>query len=229
MKFPSPLVSGVLIKRYKRFLADVRLDTGEELTAYCPNTGSMITLATPGSKVYLSPKLEGLKYTWEIVENEGALVTINTQLPNTLAFEALTQRRIPELAHYEHIQREVKYGVENSRVDFLLESAGHPACYLEIKQVHLKRGNSGVFPDGITARGSKHLREMMAEVIKGNRAVMLYVIQRGDVSSFEIAADIDPEYAKTAALAKSHGVEFLAYKTDVSLTELSLSTKVPIL
>ena len=228
MQFPFPLVPGTLMKRYKRFLADVRLDTGEEITAHCPNTGSMITLAEKGAKVFLSPKSEGLKYTWEIVENEGTLVTINTMLPNLLAFEAIKEEKISELQGYTSIKREVKYGAENSRVDLLLESPTLKPCYVEVKQVHLKRGKSGVFPDGVTARGSKHLREMMAEVQKGNRAVMLYVIQRGDVDCFEIATDIDPEYAKTAALARSKGVEFLAYKTDVSLNALNLAQKVPI-
>lgn len=226
MQFPKKLIEGRLIKRYKRFLADIELIGGEQVTAHCPNTGSMITLIENSPRVWISPrdKEEGLKYTWEIVENDGTLVTINTMLPNKLAQEAIENKKISELAMYNNIRREVKYGEENSRIDLLLDDV----CYVEVKQVHLKRDKFGVFPDGVTSRGAKHLRELMIEIEKGNRAVMLYIIQREDVEGFALAKDIDPFYAETAALAKAKGVEFLAYKTKVSTEKLEITEAVPI-
>ena len=228
MKFPHPLIPGTLLKRYKRFLADILLDTGEEIVAHCPNTGAMLTLVDPGLRVWVSPKDGNLKYGWELVEQDGTLVGMNTMVPNRLVFEALTEKRIPELARYSSIRKEVKYGNENSKIDFLLESPALPPCYVEVKQVHLKRGTQAVFPDCVTERGAKHLREMAKEAQLGHRAVMLYVIQREDVESFSLAEDLDPNYVKEANFAKEAGVEFLSYKAEVTLEGITLKTAVPV-
>jgi sugar fermentation stimulation protein A len=189
----------------------------------------MITLAEPFKKVWMSQKSEGLKYTWEIVEDNGSLVTINTLLPNQLVFDAFVAKEIDEFLPYDTIKREVKYGSEGSRIDFLLQGSDKAPCYVEVKQVHLRRQNSAVFPDGITSRGAKHLRELIKEVEKGNRAVVFYLIQRSDVDSFATACDIDPEYARTTLLAKEKGVEFFAYTTDVTLSEIKLKNRVLVL
>jgi sugar fermentation stimulation protein A len=226
--FDPPLIEGILIKRYKRFLADVQLgDT--VVTGHCTNTGSMITLIDPGVRVWISEKKvpQKLKYTFEMVENDGNLVGVNTSIPPKLVRASIEAKYIESLSMYSSIRAEVKYGLENSRIDFLLEGEGLPPCFIEVKQVHLKRGKNAVFPDAVTDRGAKHLRELMNEVDKGNRAVMFYVVQRADVEAFELASDIDPVYAKTAALAKQKGVEFIIYTTDVSVNKIQLSKPLP--
>ena len=225
MRFPDPLVSGTLRRRYKRFLADVELPSGAELVAHCANPGSMLGLAEPGMAVWLSPSrnpARKLKYSWEIVAAKDGLVGINTSHPNTLVAEALTADRIPELAGYGQVRREVRYG-RNSRIDFLLEGDDRPPCYLEVKSVTLKRGaEAAEFPDAVTARGTKHLEELAAMARSGARAVMLYLVQRGDCSHVEIAADIDPTYAEAFARALDRGVEALAYdcRVDPAFIEL---------
>lgn len=210
-----PLVTGKLIKRYKRFLADVELDSGETITAHVANPGSMMGLDTPGAKVWLSqsdnPKRK-LKYSWELLDVDGALVGINTNHPNKLGVEAIEDGTIKELQGYKSLRREVKYG-KNSRIDILLEGGkdGRPA-YVEIKNVHLSRTPPlAEFPDSVTARGTKHLVELGDMVEAGHRAVMLYLVQRTDCDRFSIAAEIDPTYAETLDLAKKRGVEVLAY------------------
>ncbi len=219
MKFPVPLLRGALIKRYKRFLADIRLDDGREIVAHCVNPGSMLTVCAPGSEVWVSPAANPtrkLQFSWELIRVGGSLVGINTMHPNKLAAEAIADGTIPELASYAAIRREVKYG-KNSRIDLLLESPARPPCYVEIKNVTLAR-NGGIaeFPDSVTARGAKHLNELTDQVAAGNRAVMLYLAQRNDCTRFAPAADIDPAYAKGLIAARRAGVEVLAYGCDVT-------------
>lgn len=215
MKFPRPLIEGTLIQRYKRFLADVRLASGEVVVAHCANSGSMLSVKDPGSQVWLSPAADPnrkLRYTWELIAVGNALVGINTGHPNRLVADAIAADQIPELAGYPVLKREQKYG-KNSRIDILLEAPGRPACYVEIKNVTMKRGKSDLaeFPDAVTARGAKHLREMTDIVKAGGRAVMVYLVQRTDCRRFSVAADIDPRYAAALAAALAAGVEALCY------------------
>jgi sugar fermentation stimulation protein A len=229
MRFPSPLARGRLLKRYKRFLADVALDSGATVTAACPNTGSMLGLTAPGSRVWLS-RSESLtrKYphTWELVEadlGEGpALVGINTGHPNRLVAEAIEGRRIKPLAGYQSLRREVAYG-EASRIDILLEDARKGRCYVEVKNVHLMR-KSGLaeFPDCVTARGLKHLRELAAMVAEGHRAVMLFLVQRTDAKRFTLAGDLDPAYSEAFRQALAVGVEAMAFGCRMSPEEIAL-------
>ena len=219
MKFAEPLISGRLVKRYKRFLADVVLDeTGEEITAHCANPGSMLGLKEPGSRVWLSksdnPKRK-LKYSWEIMEADGALVGINTAHPNRLVEEAIEEGRISGLAGYESLRREVKYG-KNSRIDILLEGPAGEQTFVEVKNVHLMRDPGlAEFPDSVTARGAKHLVELADMVREGHRAAMVFLVQRPDCDRFSLASDIDPNYAKAFAEARKAGVEAYAIGCDV--------------
>ena len=214
MKFPTPLLRGTLIRRYKRFLADIRLDDGREIVAHCANPGSMLTVCAPGSEVWVSPAAKPsrkLQFSWELIRVGRGLVGINTMHPNKLAAEAIADGTITELAGYATIRREVKYG-KNSRIDLLLESPARPPCYVEIKNVTLARtGTFAEFPDSVTARGAKHLIELTDQVAAGNRAVMLYLAQRDDCTHFAPAADIDPAYAKGLIAARRAGVEVFAY------------------
>jgi sugar fermentation stimulation protein A len=235
MHFPAPLIPATLVRRYKRFLADVVLASGEELTAHVANPGAMIGLAAPGSKVWLSksdnPKRK-LAHSWELVAVDfgtGAeLVGINTAHPNALVAEALAADLIPELKGYTSVRREVTYG-KNSRVDFLLEAPARPPCYVEIKNVHLMR-HPGLaeFPDSVTARGAKHLDELAAMVAAGHRAVMLYVIQIGSAARFALARDIDPAYGKAFDRARTAGVEAFAYRCTLTADAIAVSGAVPI-
>lgn len=230
MQFPAPLYQGRLIKRYKRFLADVALASGETVTAHCANPGSMLAVAVPEARVWLSksndPKRK-LAYSWEIVELDGALVGVNTSNPNRIAAEALAEGRIPELAGYASARREVKYGT-SSRIDLLLEDPAKPPCYVEVKNVHLRRaGALAEFPDSVTARGAKHLRELAAVVAAGSRAVQLFVIQRGDCDAFDVARDIDPGYDAALKDAIAAGVEPLVYACDVTLKGVTLAGRAP--
>lgn len=229
MEFANSLVKGALLKRYKRFLADVALEDGKIVTAHCANPGSMMGLKEEGMEVYLSPSTSGkLSYKWELARVGEHLVGINTSHPNRLVEEALNAKVIEELSHYTQIRREVKYG-KNSRVDFVLESEKHVPCYLEVKNVHLKRYHYAEFPDSITERGTKHLMELANMVRQGARAVMLYVVQRGDCDGFQLAADIDPKYAETSAMALRAGVERLCYYCDVSLQGIKIAKSLKIL
>ncbi|MCR9071653.1 MAG: DNA/RNA nuclease SfsA [Alphaproteobacteria bacterium] len=234
MDLPTPLHEGRLIKRYKRFLADVDLG-GETVTAHCPNPGAMTGLKEPGLRVWLSlspdPKRK-LPYTLELVETKGGLVGIHTGRPNAIVAEAIADGRIPELAGYESLRREVKYGV-NSRIDMLLESPERPACYVEVKNVHLVRPdgpNPGAheFPDSVTARGAKHLDELAAMVEAGHRAVMMFCIQRMDGDRLALARDIDPKYGAAFDRALEAGVEALAWECDVRRERIVLSRPVPV-
>ena len=227
MKFPTPLVRGTLIKRYKRFMADVLLDNGETVTAHCANPGSMMGLAEPGTVVWLSesdnPKRK-LKYSWEILElGDGEAKTtigINTSHPNALVSTAIESGQIAELTGYDRLRREVKYG-KNSRIDILLESDGLPPCYVEVKNVHLlRRVGLAEFPDSVTARGAKHLDELSDMVADGARAVMFYLVQRDDAVAFALARDIDSHYAERFEAAKNAGVEALCYSCKLSPQEI---------
>jgi sugar fermentation stimulation protein A len=234
MRLP-PLVRGTLIQRYKRFLADVRLDDGRLITATCPNTGSMIGLTAPGSVVWLSESdspTRKYRFTWELVEADlGAgptLVGINTGHPNKLVAEALTARRIKALAGYPTHRREVKYG-KNSRIDLLLECAKKGLCYVEVKNVHLSRRHGlAEFPDSVTERGTKHLAEMADMVRAGHRAVMVYLIQRGDAKRLAFARDVDPNYGMAFDQAAAAGVEALALRCRMSAEEIVVDRPIPI-
>ncbi len=231
MRLPSPLVSGHLVRRYKRFLADVELDDGTLVTAHCANPGSMMGLNAPGNRVWLSksdnPKRK-LSYSWELVDIDGTLVGINTAHPNTIAAEAIAAGVIPGLAGYDTLRREVKYGI-NSRVDILLESAGRPPAYVEVKNVHLVREPGLVeFPDSVTKRGAKHLVELGDMVEAGHRAVMLFVVQYGGVDRFALARDIDPDYGEAFDAAIARGVEAIAWLCAISQDAIELVRPLPI-
>jgi sugar fermentation stimulation protein A len=235
MRLPLRLQRGTLIQRYKRFLADVRLDDGRLVTAACPNTGSMIGLTASGSIVWLSESDNPSRkcpFTWELVEadlgNGPSLVGINTGHPNKLVAEAVTGRRIGRLDGYPGLRREVRYG-ENSRIDLLLECPRKGLCYVEVKNVHLSRRlGLAEFPDSITERGTKHLRELSAMVRAGHRAVMVYLIQRSDAKRLALARDIDPNYGAAFDAAAAAGVEMLALRCRVSTEEITVEKPVPI-
>lgn len=230
MKLNTPLTCGTLKARRMRFLADVTLDeSGDTVTAHCPNPGSMLGLKAPGMKVWLSrsdnPKRK-LKYTWELADADGGLVGINTGHPNGIVSEALSEGRIPELAAYGKQKREVKYG-KNSRIDMLLSEDGLPDCYVEVKNVHLmRRSGLAEFPDSVTKRGAKHLDELADQVDAGHRAVMFYLIQRTDCAAFSLASDIDPAYATAFAAARERGVEVLVYRCNISTQEITVGDSV---
>ena len=235
MRFSGELVPATLIRRYKRFLADVELADGSVTTVHVANPGAMIGLQAPGARVWLSRsanKARKLPLSWELVEADfGAgleLAGLNTGHPNAIVAEALAANAIPELAGYTTIRREVKYG-KASRVDFLLEGAGRTACYLEIKNVHLMRQPGlAEFPDSVTARGARHLDELAAMVGQGFRSVMLFVIQIGSAGRFALARDIDPAYGAAFDRARAAGVEALAYKCTLGVKEIRLSGPVSI-
>ena len=233
MQFKTPLQRGKLLKRYKRFLADVTLDTGEFVTAACPNTGAMLGLTTPGALVYLSRSESPTRkypHTLEIVERPGfGLIGINTSHPNNLFEEALTNKLLPELLPYQTIRREVKYGV-NSRIDLLLQGIGLPDCYIEVKNVTLYRQpRHAEFPDCVTERGTKHLHELASMVSLGHRAIMAYVIQGGGAQDFSLTADLDPKYVEAFRFATSQGVEAMALTCHVSPDRIAIEGMVPIL
>jgi len=230
MQFPSPLERGRLVSRYKRFFADVVLDDGREITAHCPNPGAMLGLNTPGLPAWISRSdspTRKLAHTLELVEADGGLVGINTMHPNRIVAEALEAGLIPELAGYETVRREVKYGAA-SRVDFLLTDPARPPCWLEVKNVHLMRGGGlAEFPDCVAARSLRHLAELSREVADGARAVMLYVVQRTDCDRFDAASDLDPAYAQGLLVATQAGVEVLCYDCDISFDRIGLRRRLP--
>jgi sugar fermentation stimulation protein A len=235
MRFAAPLLPATLVKRYKRFLADVVLPSGDTVTVHCANPGSMIGLNAAGARVWLSKSNNPnrkLAHSWELIEVDfgtGAeLVGINTSHPNALAAEAIAAGAIPELARYGTIRREVKYG-RNSRVDFLLEDFSRPPCYVEIKNVHLMRQPAlAEFPDAVTKRGAKHLGELGDMVAAGARAVMLYLIQIGSARAFRLARDIDPAYGRAFDTARAAGVEAIAYRCGISREGIEVVEPVPI-
>ena len=233
MRFPVPLVGARLIKCYKRFLADVTLDDGTALTAHCPNTGSLLGCHTPGSRVWLSrsdnPKRK-YAYTWELVElDDGALVGVNTGRSNALVREAIESGVIGELAGYEEIRPEVRYGDENSRVDFLL-TGGNGACYVEVKNVTAAVDEGiALFPDAVSTRGTRHLRELIGTLRHADqRAVLCFCVQRSDVLEVRPADDIDPDYGRTLREAMDAGVEVIAYRARVNPEAVVLAERVPV-
>ena len=230
MQFPLPLRRATLIRRYKRFLSDHRLDDGTAVTAHVANPGAMTGLVDDGLETWLSPAANAkrkLAWSWELVRAEGGLVGVNTGWPNRLAAEAIAAGAIPALAGYDGMRREVAYGA-GSRVDLLLEAAARPPCYVEVKNVHLKRGPVAAFPDSVTARGTKHLHALAEVAESGGRAVMLYIVQRGDCARFALAADIDPAYAAAFAQARASGVEALAYACRLSPQGIAVDRPLPI-
>lgn len=235
MRFTSALVRARLERRYKRFLADVVFDDGARATVACPNTGSLLGLQTPGAVIWLSRSDAATRkfpHTWEMIENDlgdgPTLVGINPMHPNRLVAEALADGFIEPLTGYATVRREVRYGDEKSRIDFLLEDDAKGLCYVEVKNVHLMRtAGHAEFPDCTTARGAKHLRELSAMVAQGHRAVMLYLIQRADAQRFSICAEFDPAYADAFRSASAAGVEAIAYNCRLSTEEIVLDRPVP--
>ncbi len=231
MKFSVPLIRATLIRRYKRFLADVEMPDGQTLTVHCANPGAMQGLNMPGMEIWLSdsknPKRK-LRYSWELARLDTGLAGINTAHPNRIAEEAILAGRIPELAGYAGLRREVNYG-RNSRIDLLLEDAIRGLCYVEVKNVHLMRQPGlAEFPDSVTTRGAKHLAEMAEMLAQGHRAVMLYLVQRDDCNRFTVAGDIDPAYARALNDAQSRGVEAICYDCRLSVEEIILNQALPI-
>lgn len=233
MQFDPPFQSGVLIQRYKRFMADVRLDDGTELTLHCPNTGSMKNCAEPGSRVWFSDSgndKRKYRHTWELVAvQHGAIAGINTGRANKLVQEAIEQEQIPALAGYASVRSEVKYGSENSRIDLLLEGGHHDrACFVEIKSVTLGEDSTGYFPDAVTERGRKHLRELMAMVAQGQRAVLFFCVQHTGVNIIKPADHIDPAYGKQLREAAESGVEIMAWSWQLSAQAAQLDCELPV-
>ncbi|UWR48450.1 DNA/RNA nuclease SfsA [Phaeobacter inhibens] len=231
MRFQTPLLPAVLIRRYKRFLADCQLPDGREVTAHCANPGSMLGLAEPGSAVWLEPNddpKKKLKYGWRLVEVAGGtLVGVDTSVPNRALKSALEARQIAALSAYETVRAEVKYA-EKSRIDFLLSQPGLPDCYVEVKSVTLSRQPGlAEFPDSVTARGAKHLGNLADMCRAGHRAVLLYLVQRGDCDRFEIARDIDPTYAAAWDTAAAAGVERVVITTRVSPEGVGIAGPIP--
>ncbi|MDK3074028.1 DNA/RNA nuclease SfsA [Sedimentitalea sp. JM2-8] len=230
MRFETPLVPARLIRRYKRFLADCRLEDGREITAHCANPGSMSGLAEPGTKIWLEPNDDPrrkLGFGWRLVDHEnGDFTGVDTSVPNRALKAALQDRRIPELATYETLRAEVKYG-RSSRIDFLLSQSGLPDAYVEVKSVTLSRqAGLAEFPDSVTARGAKHLDELAEMAQAGHRAIMLYLVQRTDCTRFDLARDIDPAYARAFRAATEKGVETLCYGTRISTEAIDVGKPV---
>ena len=226
MQFQTPLVPARLIRRYKRFLADIRLDDGREVTAHCANPGSMMGLAEEGMKIWVEPNddpRKKLKYGWRLVDHEnGHFTGVDTAVPNRALRAALMAGEVREFAAYSEVLPEQKYG-EKSRIDFLLKGDGLPDAYIEVKSVTLSRqAGLAEFPDSVTARGTKHLGELAAMVELGHRAVMFYLVQRTDCTAMALAGDIDPAYAAAFANARAAGVEVLCYDTQISPERVEL-------
>ncbi|NOE26613.1 DNA/RNA nuclease SfsA [Ruegeria sp. HKCCD6157] len=233
MRFETPLVPARLIRRYKRFLADCRLEDGSEVTAHCANPGSMMGLAEPGEKIWLEPNddpKKKLKFGWRLVDHEnGHFTGVDTSVPNRALRAALEAGEIPELAAYDTVRPEVKYG-DNSRIDFLLTGPGLPDAYVEVKSVTLSRQPGlAEFPDSVTARGTKHLGELAAMASQGHRAIMLYLVQRTDCDRFALAADIDPAYAAAFEAAQAQGVERIVCGTRITPSGVRVQTEMRIL
>ncbi|MBT5388800.1 MAG: DNA/RNA nuclease SfsA [Porticoccaceae bacterium] len=227
MKNDPPLLHGTFVKRYKRFFTDIRTADGELLTLHCPNTGSMKNCQVEGSACWYSlsdnPKRK-LAGTLEIVTtSQGQLAGVNTSRPNRLVYELIQAGLVPELSGYQHLRTEVRYGEEKSRIDLLLEDSALGLCYVEVKNVTLDMGQGlAAFPDAVTSRGSKHLRELMAMVAAGHRAVLFFCVQLSEAERMEVADEIDPLYAKTLSQAVAAGVEVIAWRAKMSADEIVL-------
>ena len=232
MRFQTDLIPARLIRRYKRFLADCLLEDGREIIAHCANPGSMMGLADEGIKIWLEPNddpKKKLKYGWRLIEHEnGHFTGVDTSVPNRALRATLENREIPELADYHTVKPEVKYG-EKSRIDFLLTQEGLPDCYVEVKSVTLSRTRGQAeFPDSVTKRGAKHLEELSNMVAQGHRAVMLYLVQRTDCSTFSLADDIDPTYHQAYLDARAAGVETICLSTQISPQEITIGDPIKI-
>ena len=231
MKFDTPLIPGKILKRYKRFLADIELENGEVITAHTANTGSMKTCWEPGWNVLLSfhdnPKRK-LKYSLELTNNGNTWICVNTSLPNKMAAEAIQNETVKELIGYKTLKPEAKIG--KSRIDILLSNEGEDPCYVEVKNVTLLGENKrAIFPDSVSTRGQKHLEELISLKEQGIRAAMLYVVNREDVDSFSPADDIDPTYGELMRKAEKAGVEILAYQCHVGPDEVKLEKSLPVI
>ena len=227
LKWPR-LIEGILIKRYKRFMADVKLRNNHVVTAHCPNSGRMTECCEPGRPVYLSRAdnpSRRLKYTWEMIHMETSLVGVNTIIPNRLVRAAILAGEIPALFGYETVRSEVKYG-KNSRIDILLEN-GKSRCFVEVKNCTLVKEGLACFPDAVTSRGLKHLIELQEQVRQGDRAVMFYLIQRMDANRFQPADHIDPAYGEELWKAVINGVEVMVYDVSMDLTGIRMNRQVP--
>jgi len=232
MKFSNNLIKAKFIKRYKRFFSDHILENGQVVTAHCPNTGAMTGVAKEGITSWLSesnnPKRK-LKWTWELTQENDIIVGVNTHNPNKIIQEAINNKKIKELLNYKILKREVKYGV-NSKIDIFLQDESKVNCYVEVKNVHLSREKGlAEFPDGITSRGTKHLKELANVAKNGDRAVMLYLIQRNDCNYFKIAEDIDIEYGKAFIDALNAGVEVICIDTILNISEINIGKKIKLL
>ena len=228
MKLP-PFTPGTLVKRYKRFLADIVLEDGSAVTVHCPNSGSMKGCANPGSRVYISRSPNPARkypFTWELVDADGFWAGINTGLPNHLVRESIENGTVIELQGYETIRPEVPYG-EHSRIDLLLESP-RQRCFVEVKNVTLVENGRALFPDAVTTRGQKHLNELMRVVREGDRGVIFFTVQRGDGKRVSPADAIDPEYGRLLRLAMKSGVEALAYRALVTPEIILLTERLPV-
>ncbi|MFV0513015.1 MAG: DNA/RNA nuclease SfsA [Jhaorihella sp.] len=232
MRFQTPLVPARLIRRYKRFLADCRLQDGRDVVAHCANPGSMLGLAEPGTKIWLEPNddpRKKLKFGWRLVDHEnGHFTGVDTSLPNRALRAALQAGAVEPLAQYATVRAEVAYG-KNSRVDFLLTQPGLRDAYVEVKSVTLSRTPGlAEFPDSVTARGTRHLNELARMAQAGHRAVMLYLVQRTDTARFTLAHDIDPAYAAAFRDATAAGVESLAFGCTISPRAVELGAPLPV-
>jgi len=230
MRLPQPLIHGRLVSRYKRFFADLILDDGREITAHCPNPGAMLGLKDPGRGAWVSwsdDTKRKLPWTLQLVEQEDALVGVNTLLPNRLVAEALAADALPELAGYTTIRPEVKYA-EASRVDFLLTHEDRPPCWLEVKNCHFSRTPGlAEFPDCKAERSSRHLADLAGQVAEGHRAVVLFVVQREDCETFRACADLDPAFAAGLDAAAKAGVEVLVYACAMSVETIRIDRPLP--
>ncbi|MBI1421889.1 MAG: DNA/RNA nuclease SfsA [Gammaproteobacteria bacterium] len=232
MQFASSYIPAILLRRYKRFLADVELSDGQVVTVHTPNTGAMLGVSSPGIRIWLRDTLSSTRkyrYSWEISEPaEQVYVGVHTGIVNVLVTEAIQNGIINELQGYPRIEQEVGYGAEKSRIDLMLQNDKH-RCYVEIKNVTARdiQGNA-IFPDAVSTRGQKHLRELMRVVETGDRAVIFYCIQRGDIDGFRPADEIDSEYGRLLRTAVAQGVDIFAYKAAVTPTSIRLTQSVPI-
>lgn len=227
MNFQKPLIHGYLIKRYMRFLADIKLDSGNIVTAHCTNSGTMKSCLEDNAEVYLSPVDDPnrkTKFTWEMIKINGNWVGINTGNPNKLAYEAVKSGKIEKLKGYTEVQAEVKF--DDSRFDLMAKNEKE-TCFIEVKNVTLKEGKYALFPDAVTSRGKKHLETLVKVKEQGMRAVMLYVIQRNDVEIFAPAKEIDPEYAKALKIAYEKGVEIIPMQVKVTPEKIELLKELP--
>ncbi|MGG4732341.1 DNA/RNA nuclease SfsA [Leclercia adecarboxylata] len=232
MQFTPALQPATLVQRYKRFLADVVTPEGVALTLHCPNTGAMTGCATPGDTVWYSTSLNIKRkypHTWEITQNAGGeYICVNTLRANQLVKEAISLDLIPELRGYNSLKTEVKYGAENSRIDFLLQAEDQPECYIEVKSVTLADRDNGYFPDAVTLRGQKHLRELISVAAEGKRAVLFFAVLHSAIGKFSPARHIDPKYAQLLNEAQKQGVEVLAYKAELSADNITLRSALPV-